>query len=111
VHLLQAERLGNHSRDVQGAFDRRRDDDGKVVQLGMPRPQIEELPAAHDGHHQVEENDVRAVNEHVREGLLTVRRSRDLVARVRQQLHEELSDFVVVVHHEHALGSRGRLRR
>src|SRR5512132_843634 len=73
------------------------DDDGDVGEGGIALDLVEEMPAIHDGHHQVEHDDLGevAVAEAV-ERLLAVRRRLHHVAFVLEDVAHRLAEIVVV---------------
>src|SRR6266542_5459423 len=103
-HLLDAERLRDEGDRVdvgapaEGGDDDDRDvADGRIELLLGP-----ELPAVHDRHHEIEQDDVGVLAASRGQGLATVGRRADLVALDLEDLRERLADSGVVLHDEHS---------
>src|SRR6185436_4177466 len=78
--------------------------DGNTREKRVASPCVEKLPPIEDGHHQIEQNEARAVAApKIPEGLLAVGRTRDDVSFLLEDLTQGVQDIGVVIDDEEGM--------
>jgi hypothetical protein len=105
-HSAQSHRLGNDFRNARTVFHliaiRGNDDHGHTFGHAFLLHDLEEFDPAHDGHHQIEKDDARALVVRQRiQTFLSIANSDDAKAFTQQDFPQRLANVFVVLDNQH----------